>query len=365
MHAKDISASLYRIPSRNVQQNATHVFREYEYITTRIVFDNGIEGVGWTYTQGSGGTAILHLINDYLAPAVIRDEITSPKMLRKKVWDYTYAFGLEGLGRLAYAALDISFYDALSRERGLPLFRFLGGGEEASIRTYRSAIDLNMTTEELCRDIDNYRKEGYGSFKVKVGREDFREDLKRLEAVRSVIGPDALLMVDANRKWTLKEALSHGKELQKMGVYWLEEPIESDLLDGYAFLSDRLDLMIAGGESLYNRYEMEEFLKKKCADVSQIDVIRAGGVTEWMRLAGLAASMNIQVAPHFCEEIAIHTLCASDSALFLEHLPGSNLRDSGLLKKQFSISRGIAFPPGDPGHGVLFDWEKMEKFRVR
>lgn len=364
MFPEKIENHLYRVPSRTVQQNSTHTFREYEYIVTRISFSNGFEGIGYTYTQGNGGTAILKLLDDYFSKSILQDKVSTPSELRKKIWDYTYAFGLEGLSRLAYAALDTAYYDAAAKERGLPLYMYLGGEEGARIRTYRSAIDLNMSMDELRADIKKFRDQNYSVFKIKVGKEDFNEDLERLDSVREIIGDASVLMVDANRRWTLKEALQKGRELQKKGIFWLEEPVEADSLDDYAFLRERLDILIAGGESLYNGYEMEQFIKKQCADISQIDVLRAGGVHEWMRLATLAGSMGTQVAPHFTEEIAIQVLCAAGNSMFLEHLPGSNLRDSGLMKRPFEIRDGYAYPGKEPGSGIDFDWEKLEKFRV-
>lgn len=364
MHPVDIETGLYRIPSRTLQQNSTHTFREYEYIVTRINFNGGIQGIGYTYTQGTGGTAILHLINDYLSKRLINDGVGTPSGLYREMWDSTYSFGLEGISRLAYASIDLAYHDATAKNLGVPLYVYLGGDEDSRIRAYRSAIDLNMSVKELTDDIRRHKADGYRAFKIKVGREDFSEDLERLDAVRDVIGEEATLMVDANRKWGQKESLIKGRKLQEKDVYWLEEPVETDMLPAYSFLRDRLDMFVAGGESIYNSYEMEQFISNRCVDISQIDVIRAGGVREWMRLSRLAEAFGIKVAPHFAEEIAVQVLCAIDNAIFLEHLPGSNLRDSGLMKDPFRIEKGYAYPGREPGNGINFDWEKLEKFRV-
>lgn len=365
MKPRNVDVHLYRIPSRHVQQNATHTFTEYEYIIVNVNFDNGIVGTGWTYTQGRGGTSVLSLISDYLSKQLIQDGVSSITDLYRRMWDYAYSYGLEGISRLAFAALDIAFHDALSKEAEEPLWIYLGGKEDAKIRTYRSAIDLNMTNEELRRDIASFVREGYSAFKIKVGREDFSEDLERIDIVRGLIGEEALLMVDANRKWTLKEALTKGVALQEKGIFWLEEPVESDMFDDYLFLRNRLTLRIAGGESLYNRFQFRQFLLMHCADISQIDVIRAGGIHEWMKLAVLADSMGIQVSPHFSEEISLHALLAVPNALFLEHLPGSNLRDAGIIRNPFKIERGFAIPNRTPGHGVEFDTKALEKYMVK
>ena len=363
MRPVNIEASLYKIPTRKVQQNSTHTFSEYEYIVTRVEFDGGIEGIGYAYTQGNGGAAILHLINDYFSKFLIQDRVETIAKLNKKFWDYTYSFGMEGLSRLAYASIDLAYYDGLTKELGLPLYVYLGGDEDARVTAYRSAIDLNMTQKELIEDIRKYKAEGYTAYKVKVGKEDFSEDLERLDSVREVIGESATLMAYVNRKWGLKESLIKGKRLQERGIYGLEEPVEADMLYEYSYLRNRLDMFIAGGESIYNYYQMKELITNECVDVSQIDIIRAGGVYEWMRLAQLAKVYGIKTAPHFAEEVAIQALPATENAICLEHLPDSNLRDSGLIKEPFRIYQGCAYPSKKPGNGIDFLWNKLEKFR--
>ena len=363
MKPTSCEASLYRIPCRRVLQNSAEKFSSYEYVIVRVGFSDGIEGVGWTYTQGKGGTAILHLLNDYFSKVILSNGISDPKQLYDSIYSATYSYGLEGVARLAYSAVDVAFWDALAKSRELPLYLLLGGSKGNTVRAYRSAIDLNITDEEAISDIRRYKERGFGSFKIKVGRADFDEDLRRIETVKGVIGSDDVLMVDANRRWSVSEGVAKGRELERRGIFWLEEPIEAELFDGYCLLKNELNMKVAAGESLYNRSDATRLISGSCVDVIQLDILRIGGITEWMKFAQMAEVLGLPMAPHFSEEISVQALCAIRNGMFLEHLPGSNLHDSGFLLRSYSLKDGFGTPPNGAGHGIVFDFEKLEEVR--
>jgi|BEDMetMinimDraft_2_1075160.scaffolds.fasta_scaffold03271_4 L-alanine-DL-glutamate epimerase-like enolase superfamily enzyme len=363
MKARNIEVGLYMIPSRYVQENSIAKFTAYEWIVVKLNFEKEITGIGWTYTQGRGGKAIFDLISQYWARDIISEDDLDPLSLYRKVWSLTYSYGLEGLSRLAYTAIDIALWDGIAKESDLPLYRLLGGKKNPKVKAYRSEIDLNFSLEQLVQDIKKYKEMGFKAFKIKVGKKDFREDVDRIKAVKEIIN-DYPLMVDANRGWSFNEAIKKGRVLEELGVFWLEEPIEADLFEQYKQLREKLDIAIAAGESLYNGYQQMRLITEGCVDVVQLDVLRSGGITEWMKYARLAESLGLPMAPHFAEEISVQVLSAIKNAMFLEHLPGSNLHDSGLLKSSLKIEEGFAIPPDSPGHGIEFDWEKMKKYQI-
>ncbi len=363
LQPKEMEVLLYKIPSRHTQENAIARFTAYEWIVVKIRFSNEIEGLGWTYTQGRGGSAVFHLIADYWAKEILSTPSIDPETLNKKVWSLSYSYGLEGISRIAYSAIDIALWDALAKAHDMPLYELLGGPKSPKVKAYRSAIDLNFSLEELVEDIKRFKAQGFKAFKIKVGKPKFEEDVERIKAVKEVIG-DMPLMVDVNRGWTYQETVRRGKVLEELGVYWLEEPIEADLLDQYKQLREKLDIPIAAGESLYNGYEQARLILDKCVDIVQLDVHRSGGITEWMKYARMAEALGLPMAPHFGEEISVQVLSAIKNSLFLEHLPGSNLNDSGVLASTLKFEDGYAIPPDKPGHGIEFDWEKISKYEV-
>ncbi|BBD73434.1 mandelate racemase [Sulfodiicoccus acidiphilus] len=363
MKARTVEVGLYRVPSRHVQENAIARFTHYEWVLVKLTFNGGVEGVGFTYTQGRGGGAVFSLLSEYWAKELLTSEELDPLTLNRKARSMTYSYGLEGVSRIAYAALDIALWDAEARAQDVPLYRLLGGPRNPKVRAYRSAIDLNFTVQELVEDVKKFKEMGFRAFKIKVGKPELEEDLSRIRAVREVIGKDPL-MVDANRGWSFTEALRRGRAMEDL-VYWLEEPIEAELLDEYKELRGKLRVPIAAGESLYSSYEQTKLITEGCVDVVQLDVLRSGGVTEWMRYAQLADSLGLPVAPHFGEEISVQVLSAVRNAMFLEHLPGSNLNDSGLLRKGLRFEEGYALPPDGPGHGLEFDWDRLKSYQVK
>ncbi|QGA68120.1 mandelate racemase/muconate lactonizing enzyme family protein [Sulfolobus sp. E11-6] len=363
MKATTIEVGLYKIPSRHAQENAIARFTAYEWIIVRIKFSNNIEGIGWTYTQGKGGSAIFHLLVDYWAKELLSENDLDPLTLNKKVWSLSYSYGLEGLSRLAYATIDIALWDALAKQSDLPLYEMLGGSKSPKVKAYRSGIDLNFSLQDLVNDIRKYKDLGFKAFKIKIGKPNFEEDIERVKAVKEVIG-NYPLMVDVNRGWNFQDTVKRGKVLYDLGVYWLEEPIEADLLDQYKLLREKLEIPIAAGESLYNKFEQTMLILEKCVDIVQLDVLRSGGVTEWMKYAQLADSLGLPMAPHFGEEISVQVLSAIKNGLFLEHLPGSNLHDSGVLKSSLTFEEGYAIPPNKPGHSIEFNWEKLSNYQI-
>src|SRR5262249_33072426 len=121
---------------------------------------------------------------------------------------------------------------------------------------------------------------------------------------------------------------------------------------------------LAAGETMYTRYEFADFLRSGALDVVQADIVRVGGFTEWLKVAKLAESFNLPVAPHFVMELSIHALCAVPNGLILEDLQGGSLTDLGLLAEPIRVDRrGMARPAG-AGHGIVLDEAVLRRYEV-
>ena len=213
---------------------------------------------------------------------------------------------------------------------------------------------LNHTQDEIVREAAERIGQGYTGVKVKVGKESRSEDAARLRAVRREIGDDIKLMTDANLRWTAAEAIARARLFEEFDLFWLEEPIEADDVLGHEKLRRSTPIPIALGESLYNRHVFKEYLARDAASILQPDIGRVGGITEWMRIANLAHSFNVNISPHFLMELHIHTTCAVPNALWVEHIPFLNR----FIEEPLRIEYGYAYPPEAPGHGVSFHPER-------
>src|SRR5262249_33953584 len=157
-------------------------------------------------------------------------------------------------------ALDIALWDIKAKALGEPLHRLLGGARP-SVPVYASAINLHLTKEQLVAQARSQLDQGYTQFKLKVGKPDLYEDVDRCKAGREVIGPNSLLMVDANQKWGIGEAVQRCTLLAEISPYFIEEPLLSDDVHGHRKLRDAAGVPIAMGEQLTNRYDFWNYIR--------------------------------------------------------------------------------------------------------
>jgi L-alanine-DL-glutamate epimerase-like enolase superfamily enzyme len=160
------------------------------------------------------------------------------------------------------------------------------------------------------------------------------------------------------------EAIRRGQLLARFSPYWLEEPVLADDREAHCRVRDNAGIPLAAGETMYTRYEFADFMRSGALDVVQADIVRVGGFTEWLKIAKLAESFNLPVAPHFAMELSVHGLCAVPNGLILEDLQGGSFTDLGILAEPFRVERGELAPPSRPGHGIVLDDAALRRYEV-
>ena len=201
---------------------------------------------------------------------------------------------------------------------------------------------------------------GLHGVKVKIGKPSAAEDAERLLAVRSAIGPDKDLMVDANQSMTVAEAIRRTPDLERAGVLWFEEPLPADDVAGHERLARSTTVPIAVGESMYSIGQFAEYLTRGAAGVVQADVARVGGITPWLKIAHLAEAHNVQVCPHFLMELHVSLCGAVPNSQYLEYIP--QLR--GITRTELTVEGGEALMPTAPGLGIDWDPDAIGDLRV-
>lgn len=353
-----IETRLYRFPPHRKITDAIQAFEDMEVVAATIRTDDGYEGMGFTYTIGRGGRATKHLLDTEIVPLVLGEDSFNIERIWEKVWWKLHWVGRQGIASLATSAVDIALWDLKARAFDQPLYKLLGGFRDRIPAYNTDSGWLNHTEDELVREAVGLVEQGFGGVKVKVGKDDRIEDVKRLRAVRKAVGDTVKIMVDANMRWTAAEAIARGKLFEEFDLYWYEEPIEADDVSAHALLRESVQTPIAVGESLYNRYAFKEYVAQQAASILQPDVGRVGGVTEWMRIANMAQSFNMPVAPHFLMELHVHLASAIPNALFVEHIPFLDR----FLVHPLKVNQGFFEAPERPGHGVEFDEEKSRPY---
>ncbi|MFC5834731.1 mandelate racemase/muconate lactonizing enzyme family protein [Nonomuraea insulae] len=255
------------------------------------------------------------VIDDYYAPSLLG--ASSEDILgtwNRLYWLPTHWIGRAGAVHMALAMVDIALWDLAAQRAGVPLWRLLGGTPEPVEAYNTDGGWLNFSQDELIRDLSSLLDRGWRRVKIKVGKPDWREDARRVRAVRAALGDDITLMCDANQRWDLSTANRIMPVLEETQMDWVEEPLHADDLDGHVTLQGSTSLDIAAGESIYNYQQFSGFIHHGAIRVVQADATRVGGVTEWLQVAAQASARGLRVAPH-----------AGDMTQLHQHLVGTGL----------------------------------------
>jgi L-alanine-DL-glutamate epimerase-like enolase superfamily enzyme len=339
--------------------DAIQAFVSQETPIVRLFSDDGLVGAGYSYTIGTGGHAVVDLIARHLAPMLIGREAASIEAIWRDLLFHTHATSVGAITSLALCAIDMALWDMRCLRSGLPL-HLAAGGAQNSIPLYTTEGGwLHLATEALVEDAQRAKAAGFGGAKIKVGR-PAHEDVARLAAVRSAVGDDFEIMVDANQAFTVEAAIRRARLYEPFDLAWYEEPLPADDIDGHARLSAATTLPVAVGESLYSLSHFREYLQRGACSIIQADVARIGGITPWLKAAHLAEAFNVAICPHFLMEIHVALGCAVRNARWIEYIPQLD----SVTSRGMTIRDGRAAPSDDPGLGVAWDWRKIERLRV-
>ncbi len=289
-----------------------------------------------------------------------RGERLAPADLWSKLSLRFGLIGVDGIVRMAMAGFDMAAWDALSIAAGLPLASYVGS-KPKPIRAYNSCgLGRQHTLASLADEAERLLERGFGAVKLRLGYETLKEDIAAVRAVKKRIPDGTILMVDYNQALTLAEALVRGRALDEEGLYWLEEPIRHDDYAGAATLARELSIPIQIGENFNEPRAMATAIAAKAADYMMPDLDRIGGVTGWMRAAGLAAAHGIEMSSHLYPEFSSHLLAATPTCHFLEYVDWAE----PVLEAPVEISNGMAVIPDRPGAGVAWNPKAVERYRV-
>jgi L-alanine-DL-glutamate epimerase-like enolase superfamily enzyme len=313
-----------------------------------ILADPAAEGHGViSFGRIDGAPRVLSvLIEEVVRPVLVGREATNITGLLEDLKREMEYFGLSGLTRFAIAAIDTALWDLYGKLQGEPCY-LLWGAQRDRLPAYAMVGWLNYDLDELRRQCGRALEHGFRGVKMKVGAATLEEDVERIAAVRSEIGPDIPLMVDANQVLSVPEALRRSTAYAEYRIAWFEEPLVAHDFDGYAELTASSPVPVAAGENLYGREEFLAFLSRRGCRVIQPDLRRAGGPSELRTIASLAASFGVPYASHGGGPAVLSVLLCAPSAIWLE--AGISEGGPGFPV----IEDGCALAPTGPG----FEWQ--------
>ncbi|SEE50973.1 mandelate racemase/muconate lactonizing enzyme family protein [Jiangella alba] len=356
----EAQAWLCDVPVETVRTDAVQSFVKQETILVTVRTADGVTGTGYSYTIGTGGAAVLSLLRESLLGLLVGMDAGRPEEVWSTLHAATRATTVGAITALALAAVDTAVWDARCRAIGLPLW-VAAGGARPRVPLYDTEGGwLHLSADELVTQASEAKRRGLHGVKVKVGKPHAGEDAERLRAVREAVGPDLHLMVDANQSMTAAEAIRRAALFEPLDLFWLEEPLPADDVAGHRRLARSTTIPVAVGESMYSVGHFRAYLAAEAAGIVQVDVARVGGITPWLKVAHLAEAFNVQVAPHFLMELHVSLACAVPNGLYVEHIPQLRAVTTG----EMGIADGNAVAPSEPGLGIAWDLDALDRLRV-
>ena len=356
-----VAASAFRIPLPTVLTDSMHgTMLDFELITARVRDAEGAEGVGYTFTVGRNGRAVLSVLRDEIAEIVAGADAELIEALWQKIWWATHYGGRGGPTVLALSAFDMALWDLKARRADLPLWRLLGGNDPR-VPCYAGGIDLDLPLDDLLQQTDDNLARGFRAIKMKVGRPALAQDVERVAAMRRHLGDGFPLMADANMKWSADQAIRAARAFAPHDLTWLEEPIPPDDMAAHARVLRDGGVPIAAGENLRTLWDFRHLIASGGVTYPEPDVTNCGGVTPFIKIAHLAEAFGLPVTSHGAHDVTVHLLAAVPNRAYLE-AHGFGL--DRYIAEPLVIEAGNAIAPERPGHGISFDWGALERVRT-
>jgi L-alanine-DL-glutamate epimerase-like enolase superfamily enzyme len=334
------------------------------FITLRLETDEGIEGVGISFTfYAKGLTGALKSALDGLAALTIGQDPMLAEPLLSKLRDAAGGAGPGGIFMLAFSAIDIALWDIRSKALNLPLWKLLGGAHQRVLAYASGALRRELSDNEVARAAQCLVEKGFRQIKMQLGlagEHSPAKEFERARIVRESIGPDIKLMADINQRWLVEQAMDTGRRLEALDFFWLEDLTSNEDFGGMARITDALTTPTAGGEYVWGLVPFRHMLESRAVDILIIDALRVGGITQWMKVAGMAEAFHMRVVNHCFPEFLVHVVAAVPNSFTLEYMPWA-LR---LFEQVPELKHGEVIAPDRPGLGLKFDQEFIKRYKA-
>jgi D-galactarolactone cycloisomerase len=344
-----------------------------------ITTDAGLQGVGEAFYFGGPGQVVATLIQDGFGPLLLGRDPMDTSVIWDALYNWTRDQGQKGVTISALSAVDIALWDLKGQALGVPVSTLLGGAYRKRALVYATGLyepqGVPSIPAALVEEALGYKAAGFCGMKLKVGY-GLRTDLEYIRAIREAIGPDLLLMVDANHAYNASEAIQLARAMAPYAIRWFEEPVPPEDLDGYLEVKRNSRIPIAGGECEYTRYGFRELINRRAVDVLQPDLCAMGGFSEMLKVIAMASAANLPVIPHVWGT-SVGLAAALQLFAALPHFPERRFpaeplfeydrsphpfRD-GVTREQFAMRDGYLDIPIRPGLGVTLDQDFIRRFR--
>lgn len=369
----DVRVHPISIPLARTFWMSLEAYRVASEVIVEIETDDGLVGVGEVH--GRPQAEIVRILRAF-RELLLGEEPLDHERLYERLFRQTYSRSAEAFAAsdgqphfgsgarpqmmAAIAGVDIALWDLKGQAAGMPLWRLLGGSRDA-VPAYASGgyygPDGEAFVAGLVEELTSYAALGYPAVKMKVGGLEVAGDVARVRAVREAL-PDVAIMLDANSAYDVPTAIEAARAFEPYEIAWLEEPVAwFDPVFGLARVGAQTRIPLASGERELHRFACRDLVDHTPIRYLQFDCTRAGGVTEWLRVAAYASAHGVLMAPHHDPQIHGHLVAAAENGYVLELFPNA-VRDpvwAGLFSSKPDVRDGTVILPARPGLGIELD----------
>jgi L-alanine-DL-glutamate epimerase-like enolase superfamily enzyme len=386
----DVTTLKLRYDMPIAMADAIHYMPNRPTLLVQVHTDEGFVGLGEAAAYSGTLASMEALILNDLRQTILGQDPFKVERLWQMMATRAHQRGRRGMLMMAISGIDIALWDIIGQATRTPLYRLLGGYHDtltayASAGFYAGAKDVTALAEEFA----GYAERGFRYVKMKVGRNpevllnplhdmpaadyataSLEEDVERVKAVREALGPKVQLAIDANNAWTPSVALRFMHEVERFNIYWLEEPVATEDLEGSALVAHHLDTPVAGYETETGLAGFRELITRRAVDIVQPDVIWTGGITECRKVAALAQAYGLPVIPHvFSSAVSsianMHFIASLPNGSLLEFDQNPNPLRTELFETPLTVTpEGLVHLPDRPGLGVTLNQETVKRYQV-
>lgn len=333
-----------------------------DFVTLTLGTDDGVDGLGVTFFGGALVGSLKSAV-DALAALTVGEDPLRAEAIVDKLRAAAGSCGPGGVFTLALSAIDIALWDIKGKALEMPVAK-LAGGHRERIATYASgALMRTFPLEHVVKAGPRLVEKGFRQMKTQLALPaptNPEREVERIRLIREAVGPHIDLMCDINQRWDVRQAISIGSRVEEYHLFWLEDVVAHDDYPGLARVAAALTTPIAAGEYVYGLAPFRHMLEARSVDIIMIDVLRAGGITQWLKIAGMAEAFNLPVVSHLLPEIHVHLVSAVPNGLTVEYMPWARR----LFEEGPAIVDGMLVVPDKPGFGLEFDRDVIRRFAV-
>lgn len=347
----DIKTKKVEIPLSKPLITAIHKTESVGCIIIYIETDTGLVGENYIFSLNKDRLVVFEGMIKSLSRFVVGKNPLYVEKIWQEMWLDCNPVGQTGIAISAISAIDTALWDLIGKQANLPLYQLFGACRD-NVKVYASSgLWLSASIDELIDEAHGFIAQGFRSMKLRLGKENPKDDVARVKALRESIGDDIEILTDLNQSSTPRQAISLAKQLEAFNIGWLEEPVAAHDLKGQARVMQAINIPIASGETDYTRYGMKNILDSHSVDFLMPDLQRIGGLSEFRKSAALASSYNIPISTHIFTEQSLSIAGSSMNCISVEHVDWF----SPLYKEDMIIQNGKVAMPTTPGLGFTFD----------